>query len=162
MIKVDMTNLKKSLSKLTVDLENALEETVSDYITDFVTSLSESTPLGDVDKHLRLYKLRNRIEGYRIQEGLARGNWRVTFRDGATAVIDNYETSGSEAGARAFNRMEEYKLGKPIYIVNNTPYIELLNDGYSKQAQPKYIEAVTDSFLNWGRYSDRVKSIIGG
>lgn len=162
MIKVDMTNLKKSLNKLTVEMEDALEEAVSDYITDFVTSLSEATPLGDVDKYLKLYQLRNRLEGYRVQEGLARGNWRVTFRDGATAVLDNYETSGSEAGARAFDRMEEYKLGRPIYIINNAPYIEILNDGYSKQAPPKYIEAVASSFLNWGRYSERVKSIIGG
>lgn len=162
MIKVEFGNLKKNIKKLSLDLKSALEEAVSDYVTEFVTTLSDKTPLGDVDTHLKLYQLRNRLEGFRIQEGLARGNWRVTFRDGATSVINNYETTPGEAGARAFDRIQEYTLGRPIYIINNAPYIGRLNEGYSKQAPAKYIEAVTSSFLNWGRYSERVKAIIGG
>lgn len=161
MISIDVSKFSKDLKKYDTALKESLEEVMADFITDFVTDLSRATPLGSVTKFYSLYLLRSKVKGYKIQAGLARGNWRVTFRNGVTGVVQNYYTNGGEAGADAFERMvENYTLGKKVYIVNNVDYIDNLNQGSSKKAPAGYIDAIVNAYTNFGKYRKRIDSLV--
>lgn len=161
MLSIDVSKFSKDLKKYDKALKESLEEVMTDFVTDFINDLTKATPIGNVKKHYRLYVLRNKLEGHKIKAGLAKGNWRVTFRSGAESIVQNYYTSGGQAAADAFDKMvENYKLGKKVYIVNNVRYIGLLNDGYSKKASKGYIDKIVDAYTNFGKYRKRINSLI--
>lgn len=161
MISIDVSKVSKDLKKYDMALREAIEELMADFITSFVTDLSKATPLGNVKKHYNLYVLRNKLEGHKIKAGLARGNWRVVFRNGVTGIVQNYYSNGGQSGADAFERMMEgYTLGKKIYIINNTSYIDKLNEGYSKKAPAGYIDSIVKAYSDFGKYKKRLNRLI--
>ncbi len=75
-----------------------------------------------------------------VDTGQARSNWRI-----GVSSIDSSVTTGSNPQNQN-SQMSKIKnsklLGKLTYISNSLPYIERLNNGYSPQADPHYVEAV--------------------
>ncbi len=68
-----------------------------------------------------------------VDTGRARGNWQVTMSaPGDGYEWDRYDRSGTVALAQA--QTVNAPIGVPVYIVNNLPYIERLEHGWSKQA----------------------------
>lgn len=83
-----------------------------------------------------------------VDTGAARSNWLVSMGSSRTDTISPYDPglAGSTASANVSQALEQgrlviegYTSGKVIYISNNLPYIQRLNDGWSKQAQAGYI-----------------------
>lgn len=73
-----------------------------------------------------------------VDTGRARANWIVSIGSPAT---ESFEFDGGEAAAtnlaldQGRGTVSSYKLGKgSIFISNNLPYIQLLEDGYSRKA----------------------------
>lgn len=93
-----------------------------------------------------------------VDEGVARSNWRVGIGGTPTAIIKAYAPGknlgiGERANANAaiaagFARIDTVRgvsgrgggLKTAVIIVNNTPYIEVLNAGSSKQAPAGFIQ----------------------
>jgi hypothetical protein len=165
-------NVRKILRDTVVfekKINYAIQQVVIEYVTDFVRSLSDATPLGNPEerdpfsRYYKLYELRRFKEGHRIEGGLARGNWRVTFRDGVTGIVQNYDKSPEDTAIRAFERMDgEYTLNKPVYIVNNVKYINKLRDGYSPQAPAGTIDAVMQNYQSLAKYRNIFNSALQG
>ena len=158
-VKIIVRKLLSDLGVFEKKVNYAVEQVLTRYVSDFVGGLSAATPLGTpedkdpMSKYYKLYALRNRVEGHRIEGGLARGNWRVTFRDGVTGITQNYDKSPLETEDRAFDRMaNEYRFGRPLYIVNNVKYINLLRDGYSPQAPEGVIDGVANQYKSLAGY----------
>ena len=80
-----------------------------------------------------------------VDTGRARNSWNVSVRKGAFADGNG----GIELGKNA----------EKLYISNGTPYIEKLNDGYSKQAPPLFIDAIIRRYFPFlkGKIVDVVK-----
>lgn len=90
-----------------------------------------------------------------VDKGVARSNWRVSIGQMTYAKIPAYSpgrhlglserANANAAIAVGFAKIEQLRpgrgnpLGSALYITNNAPYIERLNDGYSPQAGPGYI-----------------------
>lgn len=93
-----------------------------------------------------------------VDKGVARSNWRVGIGAQPSAFIEAYapgknlgigeRANASAAIAAGFARINTVKgvsgagggLKTAVYIGNNTPYIEKLNSGSSKQAPAGFIE----------------------
>lgn len=164
-------NIRKLLQDANIfekKINYAIQQVLVEYVTDVVGGLASATPLGtpeDVSpfsRYYRLYELRQRVDGHRIEGGLARGNWRVVFRDDSRTV-ERYNKNPQDSAVAAFERMEnEYKLGKPLYIVNNVKYINKLREGYSAQAPAGTIDAVMSNYQSLARYRSAFNTALAG
>ena len=73
-----------------------------------------------------------------VDTGRARGNWLVDIgapRNEPVGRVDG-GTFGSDPVTDEANKLASFKGGDTIYISNNLPYIEALEDGHSKQSAP--------------------------
>lgn len=84
-----------------------------------------------------------------VDSGQAKSNWQVKLNSPATNTIPAYhpgkDGSTSQANLRAtveagLEVIKDYTSGQVIHITNNLPYIGELNDGWSNQAPPGYVQ----------------------
>ena len=83
----------------------------------------------------------NLIGSTPVDTGWARANW--VPRSGAPFEGTNGEPGSSGAGAQATGQAEVagFTLRKgAVYVTNNVPYIERLNEGYSPQASAGFVQ----------------------
>lgn len=84
------------------------------------------------------------IERTPVDTGRARGNWRTATGSPAQGAIDR--TDGNAAIGEASLKTATYTLGETIYLSNNLPYIQRLEDGYSDQAPTGMVQVSVDAF----------------
>lgn len=88
----------------------------------------------DLDRRLRRNPSRG---GTPVDTGHARANWVPSV--GAPFGIEVDDDAAHDSGAA---QVVGYKLGDgPAWLSNNVPYIQLLNDGWSKQRPAGFVEA---------------------
>lgn len=84
-----------------------------------------------------------------VDEGVAKSNWIVNPGDAVDHVIPAY-VPGEKGSTESENVAAAIEQGQsalsnyidgPIHVTNNLPYIQRLNDGYSKQAGEHFVEA---------------------
>lgn len=85
-----------------------------------------------------------------VDTGRARGNWEITVTSGYKGESTNYDPNrfdktGDATKARAWAVLEE-AVGKRAYIVNNTPYFQYLDKGWSQQAPHGIIQVTVSEF----------------
>lgn len=80
----------------------------------------------------------------------ARANWTVSLGSPRIQFVEAIPYAEDSAlGLQAINAsfvatvLANYKRGA-IYITNHAPYIDVLNDGYSKQAPARFVEAAVE------------------
>ena len=82
-----------------------------------------------------------------VDTGRARANWLVTVGKPA-----NYSSLDTDKGGFAtIHKAEAVRLGQMgdvVFITNNLPYIEALNDGHSGQAERGYIQSEVQRVKN--------------
>lgn len=111
--------------KLTRTLERATDHTVRKLVLDVTADLIEQTP---------------------VDTGWARANWVPTIgRSHDTPVGDRERVDRSVQGQGIATIATQPLLGSVIFITNNVPYIEALNEGHSPQAPAGYVEDILNS-----------------
>lgn len=83
-----------------------------------------------------------------VDTGRARANWQVEIGQAPTGEVDAKDVSGQTAIQQGKVAIEGYKSGSAIFITNNLPYIERLNDGWSKQAPAGFVEQAVQVGVN--------------
>lgn len=73
-----------------------------------------------------------------VDTGRARGNWQLSLNSPEESVL---ERAGISIGAET-GKLDELQLGDVIWLANNVPYIEALENGHSSQA-PEGMVALT-------------------
>ncbi len=131
MIKIDTEDLVRQLEELEKTITRKLEASVRGLAEEVAFAAIENTPRGDLDTYRRLYE--SRMDWPKVP-GLAQGNWQYTEGVVTFRLIAG-ESSGEAALDGVITNSQGYKLGQTFYIANNTPYIGLLEDGYSMQAR---------------------------
>jgi len=86
-----------------------------------------------------------------VDKGVARSNWRVSIGEPLDGIIPAYapgeglgasETSNAQAAiSQAQAVIGRQMPGQAISIANNLPYIERLNQGWSRQAPAGFIDS---------------------
>jgi hypothetical protein len=92
-----------------------------------------------------------------VDTGRARSNWIVSIDQPASATVGPYspgqglgvgETANAQAALnQAAAQIDRFRLGanRSIFISNNLPYIERLNDGHSAQAPAGFVESAVQA-----------------
>lgn len=96
--------------------------------------------------NIGLDALRNVVLMSPVDEGRFRGNWHTTIGTTSNAVFDRVDLTGAKTindGARTLNAYEKLQ---PIYIQNNLPYAQRLENGHSGQA-PNGMVALTVNYI---------------
>lgn len=78
--------------------------------------------------------------------GRFRGNWQVTFNAPASGARDRIDPSGAATLSEGAQVLEDAKVGITIYLVNNLPYAERLEFGWSKQAPAGMVRVTVAEF----------------
>jgi hypothetical protein len=86
--------------------------------------------------------------------GRAKSNWLMGINTPPTGTNESdIDKTGSYSIAQAKAIVDGYPLNElpDLWIVNNLPYIQRLNEGWSAQAGSKYIETAIDQAVSYGR-----------
>lgn len=76
-----------------------------------------------------------------VDTGWARANWQVSIGHPITQTTGSREAVNVSAQAAGEARLLVYDLSQgDIWITNNVPYIQELNQGHSKQAPAGFVE----------------------
>lgn len=76
-----------------------------------------------------------------VDTGRARANWQVSLRNPLDNELEDTDKNGSNTVSKATRVCVIFELrDQSINIANNLPYINRLNNGWSKQANAGYIE----------------------
>jgi hypothetical protein len=78
--------------------------------------------------------------------GSAKASWLVSVNQPDNAIVDkdgeDVGTAELQAIQTGASKAKLFTSGDTLYIQNNQPYIERLNEGYSAQAGSGYIDAI--------------------
>lgn len=105
------------------------------------------SPVGNADYWTEEFKVVGEKLGWISDDyvgGRFRGNWYLTFGAPSAATTDVVDPGGEATMSRNFAEMSAYpeKSWPAIYLANNLPYAERLENGYSKKA-PNGMVAIT-------------------
>lgn len=90
-----------------------------------------------------------------VDTGRARGNWQPSFGSPATSATNNTDKGGGTTIASGSGLFARYEFGEKIFLTNNVPYIQRLNEGHSKQAPAGFVQkAIIAGIENLNRQGD--------
>jgi len=69
-----------------------------------------------------------------VDTGRFKNNWNLSVGKIDYSTTEEVDPSGREAQARAEAIIASFKVGPTVFITNNLPYANRLEDGYSQQA----------------------------
>ena len=69
-----------------------------------------------------------------VDTGRFRGNWQVATGQAPSGTVEMTDPSGATVTAQVAGEIEGMEPGDVIYLVNNLPYAQRLEDGWSQQA----------------------------
>lgn len=80
--------------------------------------------------------------------GSAKASWLVAYGQPSNKIVDVNGNEADTAAAQAIEKgaleASKFKAGDTLYITNNQPYIERLNEGWSEQAPSRYIDQIIE------------------
>lgn len=84
--------------------------------------------------------------------GTAKASWLVTIGQPTNATVEKEGEDVGQAQTQAIAQgaatVGRFKSGQVLYIQNNQPYIERLNEGYSDQAPSHYVDSIIMEEVN--------------
>lgn len=127
-----------SIFKLEQEIARKLEGMVRRFVHIITMTAIDYTPIGSSVNYAEWYAMRRtnpNWQSYGLEpiEGFAKGSWRVDM-DAVLSIQEYYgQSSEKQASDRALKDLNDYKLGNTIMISNMGPYIQQLDNNYSKQ-----------------------------
>tara|TARA_B100000686_G_C16738759_1_gene945276 strand:+ start:1415 stop:1825 length:411 start_codon:yes stop_codon:yes gene_type:complete len=94
------------------------------------------------------------IQNTPVDKGRAKNNWNISLNSVDPSITD--AANPNRAGTNeAISATLNLKLNDTVFISNNLPYIQRLNDGYSLQAPENFVESAVQVAEN--RLRERLK-----
>jgi hypothetical protein len=87
-----------------------------------------------------------------VDTGRFRGNWQTTVANPATGTLERDDKGvkgsppGPEVYSSALNALAGTKAGETVWIVNNLPYAQRLENGWSDQAPTGMVRLTVNEF----------------
>lgn len=81
-----------------------------------------------------------------VDTGLFKGNWQINIGSTPTGVVSIKDKTGRIVISQASAALLNYKLDDPVFIVNNLPYANRLEQGWSKQAPYGMVSLTLNEF----------------
>lgn len=98
-------------------------------------------------------KLAINIDRRLVQEtprdtGSAKASWLVAIGSPRNDIVDvnggDVDTAALQAIENGAAEASKLKSGDTLYITNNQPYIDRLNEGWSEQAPSKFVDSIIE------------------
>jgi hypothetical protein len=83
-----------------------------------------------------------------VDTGRFVNNWFVGLRDKDSRTTEEQDRSGAEAFRRGEIVLAFHKGFDEIWVSNNLPYAQRLNDGHSQQAAPNFLQSTVRRFAD--------------
>jgi len=118
-----------------------------------MTEYSREALMGEIDEEVRktaLVVLSNLVVSSPVDTGRFRGNWQIGIDMPKTSILNTDDKSGGitiSAGAGEIGRVRNIDF-ESIFITNNMPYGETLNNGSSTQAPAGFVESAIRKGVN--------------
>jgi hypothetical protein len=100
-----------------------------------------------VTRRLAFEALARVIQKSPVREGRFRGNWQLAIGVRPDGVVEAIDPIGGAPQAKGMQTIAELQPFQVVYLVNNLPYAEALENGHSQQA-PAGVVAVTVAELS--------------
>jgi hypothetical protein len=81
-----------------------------------------------------------------VKSGRLRGNWQSRLNKPASGTLEVNDATGSKAISEAGETVARAKLGDSIFLVNNLPYAQGIEDGNSQQAPSGMVKVTVAEF----------------
>lgn len=131
----DLRDLAASMERLAKNIRDKVPEVKRRVAADALRLVILATPVGNSNIWREPDKAPVGYHG-----GRARNNWYVGLGNSPNTVTDEADPSGSTRISEGQQIIGGAGADVTIYLVNNLPYIEPLNDGHSHQAPAGFIE----------------------
>ena len=115
--------------------------TFEEQVRQFVIKTTDN--LGIVSRKIALDSFTSVITISPVDTGLFRGNWQPGIGAPPGGVLETLDPTGAISIGAVEARVAEFKPGEVIYLANNLPYAERLEDGYSKIQAPNGMVRLT-------------------
>ena len=86
-----------------------------------------------------------------VDTGRAINNWMPDLNNYSTSTTENTDKSGKVAISNATKTASTMKLGDTMTMVNNLPYIQALEYGWSKKAPDGFLRINLSKYQKWVR-----------
>ncbi len=81
-----------------------------------------------------------------VDTGRARGNWQASIGTIPATRLEQFDPGGAATIASTQGVVAGFEPGAVVYLANNLPYIERLENGYSKQAPEGMVRLTAQRF----------------
>jgi hypothetical protein len=143
-----LSNFIASIEKFVKKCEEKKDQVIRKIVLDLSTRVIERTPVGDPS-----YWKSPPPPGY--VGGHARANWSHSLGSLERKIYDEIDKDGSISTSRIFGSLMKGKAaGKDHYIQNSVPYIQRLEDGWSRQCPPNGMVGLT--VLEYGAFFGKI------
>ena len=123
------------LAKFAGKVERRADQVVGDVVVQCAAAVDRRSPVGDAT-----YWKNPPPKGY--VGGHFRGNWQLGVDVRPAGEIPGADPSGTETQGRIMASIPDEAAGKVFYLMNNVPYANRIEDGWSRQA-PQGLVALT-------------------
>ena len=82
-----------------------------------------------------------------VDTGRFRGNWQLQLNDIPSGIVETVDRDGGPTITTGESELAGAAIGDAIYITNNLPYAQVLENGHSQQA-PTGMLAITVAEFN--------------
>ena len=81
-----------------------------------------------------------------VDSGRFRGNWQTAVGSAPSGTVELLDPSGNTVIAQAAGAVAGMQIGDVIYMANNLPYAQRLEDGYSQRAPNGMVRLTVQRF----------------
>ncbi len=92
-------------------------------------------------KHVAQKVLRNVVFNSPVDTGRFRGNWIVGIAKRSFQQLKRKDKSGGSTFQKGKNKLQKSRANVTIFITNNLPYAQRLNEGWSSLAPANFVQA---------------------
>ena len=146
MVSVDTSALADDLAKFKLEAERKLKAMVVGFANDVAYAASEATPVGNLDRYLGLYKLREEQYGIEAAAGFHSGAWRY-YEDGSLAFDTEIREHPQMLQYVKSDANSQYKIGDTFYIAARGPAYSFLESGGSPLANDGIMQPAEAAIL---------------
>lgn len=111
-------------------------------IADFAARLPERS-IVPFHKKIALEAFRRIVLRTPVDTGRARGNWQLSIDTPATGILGTLDKGGGSTVRGGLGALANLRPFAVVWLTNNLPYIQALEDGHSQRQAPFGMVALT-------------------
>lgn len=155
------------MTTFALDLSNAIEAAKKDAETiirrsciGLFSTVVEKSPVGNPDLWKANQGKEENVAGKGYVGGRFRNNWNCSIGSPDLSTTEEVDKTGSKAKAKIFSTVMSYTLSdQSIFLTNNLPYAQRLEDGHSTEQAPQGMVRLSILEFNAGMVNQQIRSM---